>query len=89
MGNKKGRSKNKIKGKDFCKWHQSFRHFIVNCLHFRNIIQDNIDKGLLQFIDKQDEAIEVDRQPFPEVVEVAITTTNLASLKGKKKIETF
>lgn len=45
-------SNKEIKGKDFYKWHQSFGHSTSNCLHFRNIVQDNIDNGLLQFVDK-------------------------------------
>lgn len=42
---------------------------------------------LIKVIDKQDEAMEIDRQPFLEVAEVAVVTVNLASLKDKKKVE--
>ena len=41
-----------LKGKEFCKWHSSWRHFTNNCIVFRNVIQESIDKGLLKFAEK-------------------------------------
>lgn len=34
-----------MKGKIFCKWHNSFSHAINNCVQFRDIIQDLINEG--------------------------------------------
>ena len=53
-----------LKGKEFCKCHSSWRHSTNNCIVFRNVIQESIDKGLLKFIEKQ---MGVDTNPFPEV----------------------
>ena len=41
-----------LKGKEFCKWHSSWRHSTNNCIIFRNVIQESIDKGLLKFAEK-------------------------------------
>ena len=38
-----------LKGKEFCKWHSSWRYSTNNCIIFRNVIQESIDKGLLKF----------------------------------------
>ncbi|BFG34689.1 hypothetical protein CerSpe_209630 [Prunus speciosa] len=34
-----------VKGKLFCKWHNSFSHAINNCIQFRDAIQDLINEG--------------------------------------------
>ena len=65
-----------LKGKEFCKWHNSCRHLTNNCVVFRNVIQESIDKGILKFANKP---IGVDTNPFPEVSSNMVTP-NLSKL---------
>ena len=41
-----------LKGKEFCKWHNSWRHSTNNCVVFQNVIWESINKGILKFVDK-------------------------------------
>ncbi|KAH7836348.1 hypothetical protein Vadar_000205 [Vaccinium darrowii] len=40
-----------IKGKEYCKYHNSWNRTTVNCISFRNDIQDRIDKANFKFPD--------------------------------------
>ncbi|BFG25204.1 hypothetical protein CerSpe_114780 [Prunus speciosa] len=52
-----------VKGKLFCKWHNSFSHAINNCVQFRDAIQDLINEGKI-LLDKP-ATMRVDNEPFP------------------------
>ena len=39
-------------GKEYYKWHNSWRHTTNNCVIFRNVIQKAIDDGKLLFLGK-------------------------------------
>ncbi|BFG35131.1 hypothetical protein CerSpe_214060 [Prunus speciosa] len=51
-----------VKGKLFCKWHNSFSHAINNCVQF-SAIQDLINEGKI-LLDKPT-SVRVDNEPFP------------------------
>ena len=60
VGWHKDRDPNEIKGKIYCKWHDAFTHKTGDCIIFRNRIQDEIDKGNIDFPDKSANACEVE-----------------------------
>lgn len=55
----------KIKWKEYCKYHNSWNHTTVNCITFRNGIQDRIDKGDFKFPEAAKKGMAVDKDPFP------------------------
>ena len=59
-------SKEELKGKDYCKYHNSFNHSTNTCWVFRNVVQDRINKGTLKFPEKKD-AMLIEENPFPPV----------------------
>ncbi|XP_028100424.1 uncharacterized protein LOC114299795 [Camellia sinensis] len=69
-------------GKEYCKWHNSFRHFTNNCVTFRNCVQDLIQKGMLKYAEKDKEVMAVDSDPFPSMVEINMVATDQKK-KGK------
>ena len=62
-------SKEELRGKVYCKYHNSWNYGTNYCSSFRNIIQDRINKGILKFLEKN-EAMVVDENPFPLVASV-------------------
>ncbi|CAN6713704.1 unnamed protein product [Malus baccata var. baccata] len=54
-----------LRGKKYCKLHYTFNHFIVNCVQFRDWVQDLIVKGKL-LLDSPQASMMVDTNPFPE-----------------------
>ena len=73
-----------LKGKEFCKWHSSWRHSTNNYIVFRNVIQESIDKGLLKFAKKQ---MAVDTNPFPEVSSNMVMTDLSKLSKPWQKVD--
>lgn len=67
-------SKEEIKDKKYCKWHNTWRHNTNNCVVFRNVIQDPIEKGRLKFPGKQKDVMLVDQNPFPDTMPVNMLT---------------
>lgn len=49
------------KGKKYCKFHNVFRHWTNNCIHFMDLIQKAISNGRLKFEEKP---VTVDTNPF-------------------------
>ncbi|KAM1207380.1 hypothetical protein ACFX14_008110 [Malus domestica] len=54
-----------LRGKKYCKLHYTFNHSIVNCVQFRDWVQDLIVKGKL-LLDSPQASMLVDTNPFPE-----------------------
>ena len=77
-------SKEKVRVKTYCKYHNSWNHTTNACWGFRNVIQDKINKGILKFPDKR-ETMAIDEDPFPPVVSVNTTTFDLRALIESKK----
>ena len=46
-------NKDELKGKAYCKYHNSWNHTTNACWGLRNVIQDRINKGILKFLDKK------------------------------------
>ncbi|KAF7124306.1 hypothetical protein RHSIM_Rhsim12G0055600 [Rhododendron simsii] len=69
------------KGKEYCKWHNSFRHNTNNCVTFRNCVQDLIQKGLLQYAKGDKDPMSIESDPFPKV-EINMVNANLAKRLG-------
>ena len=61
-------NKDELRGKAYCKYHNSWNHNTNACWGFRNFIQDRINKGILKFLDKK-ETMTIDEDPFPPVAD--------------------
>ncbi|KAK9724014.1 hypothetical protein RND81_05G041700 [Saponaria officinalis] len=61
-GNHKIPQKQDIKGKAYCLWHNATTHTTNNYVVFRNVLQDLLDGGQLQFA--SDESVKADDDPF-------------------------
>ena len=46
-------NKEELRGKAYCKYHNSWNHTTNACWGFRNVIQDKINKGILKFFEKK------------------------------------
>ncbi|XP_059635436.1 uncharacterized protein LOC132277614 [Cornus florida] len=73
-----------ITRKEYCKFHNSWRHSTNNCVIFRNILHKAIEYGRLKFSEKS-EVIGVNGNPFPKVV--ATNVTSLDSEHPRKKVD--
>lgn len=71
--------KEDIKGKYYCKFHNSFDHSTNVFWVFKNAVQKKINKGALKFLEKKKTVI-VDKDSFPLVATVNVSTTDLRSL---------
>ena len=78
-------SKDKLRGKAYCKYHNSWNHTTNACWGFRNVIQDRINKGILKFLDKK-EVMAIDEDPFLAVTSVNTTSFDLRALIESKKV---
>ncbi|GKV43324.1 hypothetical protein SLEP1_g50628 [Rubroshorea leprosula] len=74
-----------IEARDYCKFHNSWKHSTDNCLIFRNILQEKIDKGILKFPDKAKETIGVDADPFP-AMSVGVNVADLRSVARNRSL---
>ncbi|KAB2602784.1 hypothetical protein D8674_003789 [Pyrus ussuriensis x Pyrus communis] len=70
-----------LKGKVYCKYHNSNKHATNNCVVFRDTIQSWIEKGKLKFPEKQ---MAVDVNPFPSTT-IGMVDAHLP--KNKRKAE--
>ncbi|KAB2604032.1 hypothetical protein D8674_042381 [Pyrus ussuriensis x Pyrus communis] len=68
-----------LKGKVYCKYHNSNKHATNNCVVFRDTIQSWIEKGKLKFPEKQ---MAVDVNPFPSTT-IGMVDAHLPKNKGK------
>jgi hypothetical protein len=77
------------KGKDYCKWHNSYRHNTNNCITFRNCVQDLIQKGMLQYAKGNKDVMGIDIDPFPifPMADVNVITARLKKGKLASQIE--
>ncbi|KAM1743311.1 hypothetical protein ACFX12_013212 [Malus domestica] len=73
-----------LKGKIYCKYHNSSKHTTNNCVVFRDNVQSWIDNGKLRFPEKK---MSVDTDPFPTAI-VTMVNACLPKDKGKGKAET-
>ena len=80
--------KEELRGKIYCRYHNSWNHGTNSCWSFRNIIQDRINKGILKFPEKN-EAIVVDENPFPLVASINIAATDLRAVLNENEDEKF
>ncbi|KAM2998354.1 hypothetical protein FF2_040018 [Malus domestica] len=72
-----------LKGKTYCKYHNSTKHATNNCVIFHDDIQSWIDKGKLKFPERR---MTVDTDPFL-LVTVDMVDARLTKSKGKEKVE--
>ncbi|KAM0970324.1 hypothetical protein PS1_018620 [Malus domestica] len=72
-----------LKGKVYCKYHNSSKHTTNNCVVFRDNVQSWIDNGKLKFPEKK---MSVDTDPFPTAT-VNMVDACLPKDKGKGKAE--
>ncbi|GKV42186.1 hypothetical protein SLEP1_g49623 [Rubroshorea leprosula] len=74
-----------IGARDYCKFHNSWKHSTDNRLIFRNVLQEKIDKGILKFPDKAKETMGVDADPFP-AVSVSVNVADLRSVARNRSL---
>ncbi|KAM1944154.1 hypothetical protein ACFX15_012400 [Malus domestica] len=72
-----------LKGRTYCKYHNSTKHATNNCVIFRDDIQRWIDKGKLKFPEKR---MTVDTDPFLSTT-VGMVNARLPKSNGKEKVE--
>ncbi|KAM0989629.1 hypothetical protein ACFX2A_013679 [Malus domestica] len=72
-----------LKGKIYCKYHNSSKHTTNNCVMFRDNVQSSIDNGKLRFSEKK---MSVDTYPFPTAT-INMVDARLPRDKGKGKVE--
>ncbi|CAL8117178.1 unnamed protein product [Prunus armeniaca] len=53
----------KLKGRQYCKGHNSWNHFTNSCVVFRDVIQEGIKVGRLKLVEKPPTAT---TDPFPQ-----------------------
>ena len=75
-------SKNERKGKRYCKWHEKWTHSTNNCVNFRNLIQDYLDKGLFRIADRP---MGIETSPFAGAVEINMMSADLRKLSDPQK----
>ncbi|XP_059663443.1 uncharacterized protein LOC132309107 [Cornus florida] len=75
---------NDLLGKEYCKYHNFWRHSTNNCVIFRYIVQKAIKEGKMKFLEKS-EAMGIDGNPFRVIV-----TTNIINITAdhpRKKVD--
>ncbi|KAM1140989.1 hypothetical protein ACFX19_041712 [Malus domestica] len=72
-----------LKGKVYCKYHNSSKHTTNNCVVFRDNVQSWIDNGKLKFLEKR---MSIDTDLFPTAT-VNMVDAYLPKDKGKGKAE--
>ena len=75
-----------LRGKTYCKYHNSWNHTTSACWGFINVIHDKINKGILKFPNKK-EAMAIDEDPFPPVASINTASFDLRALIESKKTE--
>ena len=81
-------NKNELRGKVYCKYHNSRNHSTNACWSFRNIIHDWINKGILKFPEKK-EVMVIDEDLVPLVASVNITAIDLKVVLNAKMMGDF
>lgn len=69
-----------MKGKEYCKYHNSWSHTTNNCIVFRNDIQDKIERGEFKFEPKDKKPMGVDSNPFPSSLSTNMVSLNLRGM---------
>ncbi|CAN0858222.1 hypothetical protein LINGRAHAP2_LOCUS7138 [Linum grandiflorum] len=74
-------SPDKLKGRRYCKWHNSMSHSTDSCIVFRNVLQDAIEKGRIKFPEPRKDAMMVDTDPFPAKVGINMVNPDFSKVK--------
>ena len=78
-------NKDEVRGNTYYKYYNSWNHSTNACWGFRKVIQDNINKGILKFLDKK-EALTIDEDPFPPMASINTASFDLKALIKFKKV---
>ena len=78
-------NKDELRGKAYCKYHNSWNHTTNACWGFKNFIQDMINKEILKFANKK-EAMAIDEDHFPPMALVNTARFDLSALIESKKV---
>ena len=68
-----------IQNMKYCKWHNSYSHYMNNCTIFRNMIQKVLKEGRFKLADKNGGSMFMDINSFPSA------TINMVSILAKSK----
>ena len=80
VGRHKIPTKAETRGRDYCKWHNAFTHQTKDCVTFRNVIQDKIERRILKFPEKLKEQMKADINPFPPLYDLNMISADFESL---------
>lgn len=78
-----------LKGREYCKYHNSWNHTTNNCIVFRNDIQDKIERGEFKFPEKDKQVMGLDGNPFPSGLStnmVSVSTRGMPRTVPRQKI---
>lgn len=81
-------SKEEMKEREYCNYHNLYNHSTKSCWAFKNILQDRINKGVLKFPEKQDSMV-VDDDPFPPVASINVNMIDLRDIWRRRESETL
>ena len=81
-------NKEELRGKVYCKYHNSWNRSTNACWSFKNIIQDWINKVILKFSKKKKDMV-IEEDPIPPVASVNIPATDLKEVLNAKNDERF
>ena len=70
-------TKDEMKGKEYCKYHNSWGHNTNSCIVFRNDVQDRLDRGDFKFKQEEKKPMGVDKNPFPNSVPCNMVSLNM------------
>ncbi|KAL5179779.1 hypothetical protein HKD37_01G001028 [Glycine soja] len=76
-------SLDKLKGKKYCKWHNSYIHFTTNCIVFRKDVHRALKEDHFKLANKGLAKMEVDTDPFPKL-DINMVSYEEPSSKSKK-----
>ena len=80
VGRHKIPTKEETHGRDYCKWHNAFTHQTKDCVTFRNVIQEKIERGILKFLEKPKEQMKADIDPFLHLHDLNMISADFESL---------
>ncbi|XP_058202578.1 uncharacterized protein LOC131317013 [Rhododendron vialii] len=73
-------SPEEMKGREYCKYHNSWSHTTNNCIIFRDDIQDKIEREEFRFEPKDKKAMGVDANPFPSGLSTNMVSFNMRGM---------
>ncbi|CAL1411516.1 unnamed protein product [Linum trigynum] len=71
----------KLKGKEYCKWHNSISYATNACVDFHNVLQDAIKNGRIKFFEEKKDVMLVDTDPLPNMLGVNMVNIDFSKIE--------